>query len=152
MFSHGHHNHPPCCIIRRSSIDSSRARQGENKVSFSESRLAAAALKKSQARLSSAVNWYNCSEETELWQHCGSMAYHLKTVQDKCQFYNSCERTTSAFGGTFWLWIKLKTFCILIDLLSYLKICSIFSQMLFNTVAELKNPAPLCLHCSSIGL
>lgn len=47
---------------------------------------------------------------------------------------------------------KLKIFHILIDLLSYLKICSIFSQMLFNTVTELKNPAPLCLHCSSVGL
>lgn len=80
------------------------------------------------------------------------MAYYLLIVQDKCQIYSYCERTTRALGRTFWLWAKLRLFHILIDLLSYLKICSIFSQMLFNTVAELKNPAPLCLHCSSIGL
>lgn len=100
MFSHGHHNHPPCCIIHRSSIDSSRARQGENKVSFSESRLAAAALKKSQARLSSAVNWYNCSEETELWQHCGSMAYHLMS-------YKTNVSSTITVREQLVLWVEL---------------------------------------------
>lgn len=145
-------NHPPHYITHRSSIDSSYAQQGKNKVSFLRVSTCSCSAEKSQARFSSAVNWHNCSEEIDLWQHHGRMAYHLVIVQDKCQFYSYSERTTRSFRGTFWLWTKLKTFHILIDLLSYLKICSIFSQMLFNTVAELKNPTPLCLHCSSIGL
>lgn len=141
-------NHPPLYIIHRSCIDGSCAWPGENTVSFSRvSTHSCGTLKKCQARCSSAVNWYNCSEDNTgvitLWEH-GSSSNNSMWQMSILQLALSVE--------LFDYRQNLKTFNIFIHLLSYLKICSIFSQMLFNTVTELKNPAPLCLHCSSIGL